>query len=139
MFRLEEVPSALRAGQSYRINDQDVASRLSFFLWGTVPDAELLKATAQGLLRTPVALRKQVARMLADPRSEMLATRFAAQWLRLQDLDKMVPDYLQYPDFDDTLAAGMRRETELFVDSLLREDRSVLELLDSDYTFVNAL
>ena len=137
VFRLEEVPSALRAGQSYRINDQDVASRLSFFLWGTVPDAELLKATAQGLLRTPVALRKQVARMLADPRSETLATRFAAQWLRLQDLDKMVPDYLQYPDFDDTLAAGMRRETELFVDSLLREDRSVLELLDSDYTFVN--
>ena len=137
VFRLEEVPSTLRAGQSYRLNDQDVASRLSFFLWGTVPDADLLKAAATGQLRTPVALRKQVARMLADARSESLATRFASQWLRLQDLDKIVPDYLQYPDYDDTLAAGMRRETELFVDSLLREDRSLLELLDSDYTFVN--
>ncbi len=137
VFRLEEVPSTLRAGQSYLLNDQDVASRLSFFLWGTVPDADLLKAASTGQLRTPVALRKQVARMLADARSESLATRFASQWLRLQDLDKMVPDYLQYPDYDDTLAAGMRRETELFVDSLLRDDRSVLELLDSDYTFVN--
>jgi hypothetical protein len=75
--------------------------------------------------------------MLADGRSDTLATRFAAQWLRLQDLDKIIPDYLQYPDYDDTLAQGMRRETELFVDSLLREERSVLELLDSDYTFVN--
>ena len=137
VFRLEEVPSTLRAGQSYRLNDPDLASRLSFFLWGTVPDADLSKAASGGQLRTPLALRKQVARMLADSRSESLATRFAAQWLRLQDLDKMVPDYLQYPDYDDTLAAGMRRETELFVDSLLREDRSVLELLDSDYTFVN--
>ena len=75
--------------------------------------------------------------MLADPRSEALATRFAAQWLRLQDLDKIIPDYLQYPHYDDTLAQGLRRETELFVDSLLRENRSVLDLLDSDYTFVN--
>ena len=137
VFRLEEVPATLRAGQPYRLNDHDVASRLSFFLWGNVPDAELLEAAAAGQFRTPLALRKQVSRMLADPRSETLATRFAAQWLRLQDLDKMIPDYLQYPDYDDTLAAGMRRETELFVDSLVREDRSVLELLDSDYTFVN--
>ena len=131
VFRLEEVPATLRAGQSFRLNDQDLASRLSFFLWGTVPDAELMKAAALGTLRTPAALRKQVARMLADPRSESLATRFAAQWLRLQDLDKIIPDYLQYPHYDDTLAAGLRRETELFVDSLMREDRSVLDLLDS--------
>jgi len=137
VFRLEEVPATVRAGQTYRINDHDVASRLSFFLWGSVPDAELLEAAAAGQFRTPLALRKQVSRMLADPRSEALATRFAAQWLRLQDLDKMIPDYLQYPDYDDTLAAGLRRETELFVDSLVREDRSVLDLLDSDYTFVN--
>ncbi len=137
VFRLEEVPATLRAGQSYRLNDQDVATRLSFFLWGTVPDADLLKAAAAGQLRTPAALRKQVSRLLADGRSDTLATRFAAQWLRLQDLDKIIPDYLQYPDYDDTLAQGMRRETELFVDSLIREDRSVLELLDSDYTFVN--
>ncbi len=137
VFRLEEVPASARAGQSFTLNDQDLASRLSFFLWGTVPDAELRRAAAAGQLRAPAALRAQVTRMLADRRSETLATRFAAQWLRLQDLDKIIPDYLQYPDYDDTLAQGMRRETELFVDSLLREDRSVLELLDSDYTFVN--
>ena len=137
VFRLEEVPAATRAGASYRLNDQDVASRLSFFLWGTVPDQELTKAAAAGQLRTPAALKKQVDRMIADPRSEALATRFASQWLRLQDLDKMVPDYLQYPHYDDTLAAGFKRETELFVDSLIRENRSLLELIESDYTFVN--
>ncbi|MGE0360295.1 MAG: DUF1592 domain-containing protein [Vicinamibacterales bacterium] len=136
-FRLEEAPAAVRAGQAYRLNDQDLASRLSFFLWGTVPDAELVALAAQGGLRTPAGLSKQVARMLADPRSEALATRFGAQWLRLQDLDKIIPDYLQYPHYDDTLAAGLRRETELFLDSLIRDDRSVLDLLDADYTFVN--
>jgi mono/diheme cytochrome c family protein len=136
-FRLEEVPATARAGQSFRLNDQDLASRLSFFLWGTVPDAELVKVTAQGGLRTAAGLAAQVSRMLADPRSEALATRFAAQWLRLQDLDKIIPDYLQYPHYDDTLAWSLRRETELFVDSLLRERRSVLDLLDADYTFVN--
>ncbi|MGE0815957.1 MAG: DUF1592 domain-containing protein [Vicinamibacterales bacterium] len=137
VFRLEEVPATMRAGQPYRLNDQDLASRLSFFLWDTVPDAALVKAAAAGTLRTPAGLRKQMDRMLADPRSEALATRFAAQWLRLQDLDKIIPDYLQYPHYDDTLARAMRRETELFVDSLVRENRSALELLDSDYTFVN--
>jgi mono/diheme cytochrome c family protein len=139
VFRLEEVPGAttLRAGQTYRLNEQDLASRLSFFLWGTVPDAELARAAAAGQLRTPAMLRKQVDRMLADPRSEALATRFAAQWLRLQDLDKIIPDYLQYPHYDETLGRGLRRETELFIDSLVRENHSVLELLDSDYTFVN--
>jgi mono/diheme cytochrome c family protein len=136
-FRLEAVPATARAGQSFRLNDQDLASRLSFFLWGTVPDAELVKVTAQGGLRTAAGLSAQVSRMLADPRSEALATRFAAQWLRLQDLDKIIPDYLQYPHYDDTLAWSLRRETELFVDSLLRERRSVLDLLDADYTFVN--
>ena len=136
-FRLEEVPSTVRAGQAYRLGDQDLAARLSFFLWGTMPDDVLVKAAAQGSLRTPAGLSRQVTRMLADPRSEALATRFAAQWLRLQDLDKIIPDYLQYPHYDDTLAAGLRRETELFVDSLRRENRSVLDLLDADYTFIN--
>jgi mono/diheme cytochrome c family protein len=136
-FRLEEVPSTARAGQAYRLGDQDLAARLSFFLWGAMPDDVLVKATAEGSLRTPAGLSRQVTRMLADPRSEALATRFAAQWLRLQDLDKIIPDYLQYPHYDDTLAAGLRRETELFVDSLLRENRSVLELLDADYSFIN--
>jgi mono/diheme cytochrome c family protein len=137
VFRLEEVPVTMRAGQPYRLNDLDLASRLSFFLWGTVPDAELSKVAAAGGLKTPAAVRRQVERMLADPRSEALATRFAAQWLRLQDLDKIIPDYLQYPHYDDTLALGLRRETELFVDSLVRDNRSVLQLIDSDYTFVN--
>jgi len=137
VFRLEEVPSTMRAGTPFRLNEQDLASRLSFFLWGTVPDEALVKAAAAGQLGSPAALRRQVDRMLADPRAEALATRFAAQWLRLQDLDKIIPDYLQYPNYDDTLAQGMRRETELFLDSLVRENRSVLTLLDSDYTFVN--
>jgi mono/diheme cytochrome c family protein len=136
-FRLEAVPATARAGQSFRLSDQDLASRLSFFLWGTVPDAELVKVAAQGGMRTETGLARQVSRMLADPRSAALATRFGAQWLRLQDLDKIIPDYLQYPHYDDTLAWGLRRETELFLDSLLREDRSVLDLLDADYTFVN--
>jgi hypothetical protein len=136
-FRLEAMPATARAGQNYRLSDQDLASRLSFFLWGTVPDADLVKAASQGGLRTPAALSRQVSRMLADPRSEALATRFGAQWLRLQDLDKIIPDYLQYPHYDDTLAWSFRRETELFMDSLLREDRSVLDLVDADYTFVN--
>jgi hypothetical protein len=136
-FRLEAMPATARTGQAYRLSDQDLASRLSFFLWGAMPDAALVKAAGQGGLRTPAGLNRQVSRMLADPRSEALATRFAAQWLRLQDLDKLIPDYLQYPHYDDTLAWGLRRETELFFDSLLREDRSVLDLLDADYTFVN--
>ena len=112
-------------------------TRLAFFLWGTGPDAELLKAATQGTLKTPLALEKQVRRLLADPKSEALATRFGSQWLRLQDLDKLIPDYLQYPNYDDTLARAMRRETELFFDSIVREDRNVLDLMTADYTFVN--
>jgi hypothetical protein len=137
VFRLEAMPATARAGQSYRLGDQELATRLAFFLWGTVPDAALTRLAAQGGLRTPAGLDRQVRAMLADARSQALATRFAAQWLRLQDLDKIIPDYLQYPHYDDTLAWGLRRETELFVDSLVREDRSVLDLLDADYTFVN--
>jgi hypothetical protein len=137
VFRFEEAPAALRAGQSYRLNDADLASRLSFFLWGTLPDAELLKAVADGTLRAPGMLERQVKRMMADPRAEALATRFAAQWLRLQDLDKVSPDYLQFPQYDDRLAQALRRETELFFESLVREDRSLIDLLTADYSFVN--
>jgi cytochrome c551/c552 len=137
LFRLEEAPASLRAGQTYPVNDMDLASRLSFFLWGTAPDAALVKAAAQGTLRTPAVLEKQVRRMLADPRSEALATRFAAQWLRLQDLEKIHPDALLYPLYDATLGEALKRETELFFDSIVREDRSVLDLLTADYTFVN--
>ena len=136
LFRLEEQPAGLRAA-TYRISDEDLASRLSFFLWGTVPDPELAKAAALGALRTPIGLEKQVRRMLADKRAEALSTRFGAQWLRLQDLDKIFPDYLLYPQYDDTLARAMRRETELFFDSIVREDRKVTDLLTADYSFVN--
>jgi mono/diheme cytochrome c family protein len=140
LFRLEQGQSgavSAKAAQAYRLSDQDVASRLSFFLWDTVPDAELIKAANAGALRTPAGLSRQVRRMLADRRSESLSTRFAGQWLRLQDLEKIHPDYLLYPQYDDSLAQAMKRETELFFDSLVREDRPVLDLLTADYSFVN--
>ncbi|PYR63557.1 MAG: hypothetical protein DMF91_03130, partial [Acidobacteria bacterium] len=136
LFRLESAPSKT-ASQTYALADKDLATRLSFFLWNTLPDAELMKAAAQGLLRTPEGLEKQVRRMLADHRSESLSSRFAAQWLRLQDLDLIHPDYLLYPQYDDTLAQSMRHETELFFDSIVHDDRSVLDLLMADYSFVN--
>ena len=136
LFRLEEQPAGIKAA-SYRIGDEDLASRLSFFLWGTVPDAELLKAASLGTLKTQAGIEKQVRRMLNDPRSEALSTRFASQWLRLQDLDKINPDYLLYPQYDDTLARAMKKETELFFDSIVREDRPLLDLITADYSFVN--
>jgi hypothetical protein len=137
MLRLEEAPAAARAGQTYRINDIDLASRLSFFLWAAPPDEELVKAASQGTLKNPAALEKQVRRMLAHPRASALANRFASQWLRLQDLEKIHPDPLLYPSFDHTLAQAMERETELLFEHIVGEDRDVLELLTADYTFVN--
>jgi hypothetical protein len=137
VFRLEQTPATAKPGSIYRLSDADLASRLSFFLWGTVPDAELLKHVTNKTLRAPGVLDKQIARMLAHPKAEALSTRFAAQWLRLQDLDKVSPDYLQYPQYDDRLANAFRRETELFFDSLVREDRSLLDLLTADYSFIN--
>src|SRR5688500_9310007 len=137
VFRLEQAPPTLRAGQTYRITAMDLASRLSFFLWGTVPDGELLKAAQTGGLGTTAGLDRQVRRMLGDPRAEAVATRFGAQWLRLQDIKKNRPDPLLYPQWDDTLADAFRRETELFFDSIVREDRSVLDLLSADYTIIN--
>jgi len=137
LFRVEQAPATLRAGESYRINDLDLASRLSFFLWGTMPDAELVAAARAGTLETPAVLDRQVARMLADRRSEALAARFAGQWLRLQDVEKTRPDPLTFPQWDHTLSDAFVRETELFFDSIVRDDRSVLDLLTADYTFVN--
>jgi hypothetical protein len=137
VFRLEEVPDNARPGRSYEIGDIDLASRLSFFLWSAAPDEELLDVAASGKLGDDDELERQVRRMLADPRSEALATRFAAQWLRLQDLEKIHPDALIYPQFDATLAESMRRETELFFDELFRQDRSLLEILTADWTWVN--
>lgn len=137
VLRLERTPAALKAGQNYRIGDIDLASRLSFFLWGSVPDAELITVATQGTLQTPAVFTKQLTRMLADPRSEALASRFAAQWLRLQDVEKVRPDHHFYSYWDTTLSRAMVRETELFVDSLVREDRPVTDLLTADHTFVN--
>ncbi|MCA1585741.1 MAG: DUF1592 domain-containing protein [Acidobacteria bacterium] len=137
LFRLERANLTARPGENYRIADLDLASRLSFFLWGAAPDDTLLAAATAGQLRTSSALQAQVQRMLADPRSEAMATRFAAQWLRLQDIDKIHPDALLYPQYDYLLAESMRKETELFFESLVRENRSLLELLTANYTFVN--
>jgi len=137
LFRLEEAPATLRAGQNYRITDLDLASRLSFFIWDAGPDAELLKLAGNGTLHTPAVLDKQVRRMLADPKSEAFATRFAAQWLRLQDVDNIKPDALLFPSYDYNLAQAFKRETELLFGSIVREDRNVMTLLDADYTFVN--
>jgi hypothetical protein len=135
LFRLESSPAG--AGQPYRVADLELASRLSFFLWGAGPDETLLKLATAHRLSAPGMLAQQVKRMLADRRSEALATRFASQWLRLQDLELVFPDPILYPYYDQTLAEALERETELFVDSLVREDRSVLELLTADYTYAN--
>ena len=138
LFRLEPVPATAVAGQPYRLDDLALASRLSFFIWGSGPDELLLKAATSGALSAPGALDRQVKRMLADPRSDALATRFAGQWLRLADVEQILPDAILYPYFDRSLGRAMVRETELFFDSLVREDRSVLDLLTADHTFVNA-
>jgi hypothetical protein len=137
IFRFEEAPEGVQVGDVYQISDLDLASRLSYFLWGLPPDDELLDLAAQGRLSNPEVLDGQVDRMLEDPRSEALATRFAAQWLRLDDLDKVHPDRLMFPDFHEQLKDAMRRETELLFDYLVREDKSFFELYTADYTFAN--
>lgn len=137
IFRLESQPADVEPGAVYRLLDVDLASRLSFFLWATVPDEELLRATDAGELRTADGMERQVRRMLADPRSEALSTRFASQWLRLQDAKKNSPELFLYPDFTGQLGDDMVRETQLFFDDLVRGDRSLLEILTADYTFAN--
>ena len=137
IFRMEKEPEIAKPGAAFRVADVDLASRLSFFLWGTPPDQELLALASKGALSVPATLEKQTRRMLADPRADALGPRFAGQWLRLQDVDKVHPDPNNYPNFDDNLAAAMRRETELFFNSLVCEDRSVLDLYRANYTYVN--
>ena len=135
VLRLERAPvDAPRRG--YRLSDADLASRLSFFLWGAPPDEELLTLADAGRL-TPEELERQALRMLADPRAEALGARFAAQWFRLQDMDKVRPDPNFYPDYDENLARAMRRETEMFFAHLVRENRGLLDLYRADYTFVD--
>lgn len=137
IFRMEEVPTGARPGQRVPVTAIDLASRLSFFLWGAPPDELLLAAARNGTLSEPTVLAAQTRRMLADPRADALATRFAAQWLRLQDIEKVHPDALQFPDFHQQLADAMRRETELFFYGLVRENRSVLDLVSANYSYMN--
>lgn len=137
LFRLEPAPAAIPSGTAYRISDLELASRLSFFLWSSLPDEPLLTAAERGTLSQPVVLAAQVRRMLADARAENLVTNFAAQWLHLRGLDAITPDARLFIDFDDNLRAAMRRETELFFASILREDRPITEFLRADYTFLN--
>jgi hypothetical protein len=137
VFRFERAPADATAGKAYRLRDIDLASRLSFFLWSSPPDRALLAAAQRGALSQPAGLEREVRRMLADPRASALSTRFAAQWLRLPDLDIVQPDVRQYPDFDEQLRRAMRRETEIFFDDLVRGDHNVLDLYRADYTFVN--
>ncbi len=136
LFRIEREEAAVRT-PSYRISDLELASRLSFFLWSSIPDDQLLDVAVKGRLKDPAVLEQQVRRMLADARAEALVNNFAAQWLYLRNLDEHKPDSRLFPDFDDNLRQAFRRETELLFQSVLKEDRSVLDLLRADYTFVN--
>jgi hypothetical protein len=137
VFRFESAPAKAAEGTDFQINDYELASRLSFFLWGSIPDQQLLTLAQQHKLSDKKTLDREVRRMLADPRSSALATRFGAQWLRLQDLDKVHPDAFLFPDYDLQLADAMREETTLFFNDIVQNDRSVLDLLNANYTYVN--
>ncbi len=137
LFRFEADPADVAAGASYRVSDLALASRLSFFLWSTIPDEQLLNLAAQKKLHEPAVLEAQVKRMLADPKSDALIQNFAEQWLFLRNLKSSAPNLDAYPDFDDNLREAMKQETELFFGSIMHEDRSVMDLLTADYTFLN--
>jgi Protein of unknown function (DUF1592)/Protein of unknown function (DUF1588)/Protein of unknown function (DUF1587)/Protein of unknown function (DUF1595)/Protein of unknown function (DUF1585) len=136
VFRFER-PAGTAAGANYRIADLELASRLAFFLWSSMPDEELLSAAAKGNLRTPAVLEKQVRRMLADPRAAALSTNFASQWLHLQNLKAVQPDAYQFPNYSRNISQSMLRETQLLFGNLVQHDESMLDLLTSDYTFVD--
>ncbi len=137
LFRVEQDPANIAPHTAYRLTDLELASRLSFFLWSSIPDDELLDVAIAGKLKEPAVLEKQVRRMLADSRSEALVNNFADQWLYLRNLESIIPDARLFPDFDDNLRQAMRRETELFFESIMREDRNVVDLLSANYTFLN--
>ena len=137
LFRIVEDPAGLPPGTAYELGDLELASRLSFFLWSSIPDDELLDAAVRGELRDPAVLRAQTQRMLADPRAQALVTNFAGQWLGLRNAAAVQPDEDLFPDFGEDLRQGFRRETEMLFDAILREDRSIVELLSADYTFLN--
>ncbi|MGV3708688.1 MAG: DUF1592 domain-containing protein [Gemmatimonas sp.] len=137
VFRFERAAPSTSTSTNYRVSDLDLASRLAFFIWSAPPDRALITLAAQNKLSQPAVLEREVKRMLADSKASALSTRFAAQWLRLPDLDMVQPDIRQYPDFDEQMRASMRQETEMFVDDIVRRDRSVLNLYTANYTFVN--
>jgi mono/diheme cytochrome c family protein len=137
LFRREQDPASAAPGTVYRVSDIELASRLSFFLWSSMPDDELLDLAEKGKLKNPATLERQVDRMLGDPRSQALVRNFVGQWLSLRKLQTLSPDPVVAPDFDENLREALRQETELFFESILREDRSVLDVLDADYTFLN--
>jgi hypothetical protein len=135
LYRAEPVPAGAATGSVHKVTDLELASRLSFFLWSQIPDDELLNVAIKGRLSEPAVLDQQVRRMLADPRARALVSNFALQWLRIRDLPD--PDAILFPNFDQGLKAAFRREMDLFLESIIREDRKALELLTADYTFVN--
>jgi len=137
LFRIEQDPAGVAANNAYRISDLALASRLSFFIWSSIPDDELLATAERDELHKPKVLEKQVRRMLADSRAENLVRNFAEQWLHLRNLESITPDLRLFPDFDDNLRQAFRRETEMHFETVLRDDRSVLDLLKADYTFLN--
>ena len=137
VIRVEQEPPAVAPGTVYALNDFELASRLSFFLWSSIPDDELLKLAIGGRLKTPAVFERQVRRMLADPRADALVNNFAGQWLQLRNLRNSVPNEDLFPEFDDNLRQAFQRETELFFGSIVREDRSVVDLLTADFTYVN--
>lgn len=137
VFRFERTPEGVTPGTNFRVSDLELASRLSYFLWSSAPDDQLIALATRGKLKDPAVLEQQVKRMIADPRSEALAINFAGQWLYLRNLQDAQPDIMLFPDFNSNLAQSMRRETELFFDSILREDHNIVDLITADYTFVD--
>jgi mono/diheme cytochrome c family protein len=137
LYRVEPAPRTATPGSIYKISNLELASRLSYFLWSQVPDETLMDLAVKGRLIEPAVLEQQVKRMLADPRAKALVTNFAFQWLRVRDLDKTAPDAFLFPNFDNGLKTAFRREMEMFVGSVFEEDRSVMDLMTADYTFVN--
>ncbi len=137
IFRAERDPAGVAPGKAYRVSDLELASRLSFFLWSSVPDDRLIETARQGKLRNPAVLNQEVRRMLADPKSDALVSNFAGQWLHLRNLKRVSPDPAEFPDFDDTLRQAMQTETEMLFANVMRENRPVSEFLTADYTFIN--
>lgn len=137
LFRVERAPRGLAPGSVYPVSNLELASRLSFFLWSSIPDEQLLRIAEMGQLRTPAVLNQQVRRMLTDPKSKSLIDNFAGQWLHLRNVADWRPDPDKYAEFDDALRGALTKETEMFFGSIVREDRSILELLDADYTYLN--